>query len=876
MKSLLLTCAFVLLAGLCFAQPDVVLKENFVNTRLDKALLTLRKNYDIRLAYDGRMLRRTKVNVELRGVPLESGLSQLLEGTDFEWKLLGNTYAVLPAAEQTQTAPVDSVRTNVRWRARVLDRESGESLPFATVVVAGSTQGVQSNEEGYFVLGGIPSDTATIRITYVGYEPLELRLAQFAGTYPEVIRLDHNLSVMPLVPVYGEQTRMINRSATPGLLTMQAEASRYVPNAGEPDVIRALQYQPGIVATGESSGNIHIRGGEADENLVVYDGFTVYHLDHFFGIFSAFNPESIKNIRVHRGWFEPRYGGRTAGVIEVTGKDGNREQTSAVFNANLLSANLQLQTPLPYKASSLIVSARRSLTDAWNSGAYRSLFNNLYNASLLGSSDEPDVFEASDPRFRFSDFSMRISVEPSEGDEVNFSLYSGNDNLQFGYDFDADGDGNPVNFNDNADWGNLGFSGKWSHSTSAGDYASTLASYSRYNSDLFALDRQLEFGQVVDSAFTNQNTLLEEWSLKQHLEFNFDGHLLQTGVDYTGQANRFRALETGVDATGLSERAHTVSIYVQDELALHPLWKVLMGARMAYYSGTNTVYTEPRGSVSFRPWKGVTLKAAGGRYHQFIRRIRRQDLAFNTPDFWRLADLGQVPVLRADQFLAGFQLEWKDWLVDVEGYYRQLSGTLQDKALVGLGNADVLDADFLTGTGEVLGVDLTLERTVGRHTGWFTATFARNDRSFDALDQSYVRARYQHATELNAVYTLRLPRWRFTATWVYGNGAAYTEALGSYEVELVTGQTRDVIVFGDLNGATLPAYHRADLALHYFLNWGAANVEVGVSVFNVYNRTNLAQRGYFLASESGGTPVLGVRDIRGLGRVPTVHLRLEF
>ena len=187
-----------------------------------------------------------------------------------------------------------------------------------------------------------------------------------------------------------------------------------------------------------------------------------------------------------------------------------------------------------------------------------------------------------------------------------------------------------------------------------------------------------------------------------------------------------------------------------------------------------------------------------------------------------------------------------------------------------------MDADFLTGTGEVLGVDLTLERTVGRHTGWFTATFARNDRSFDALDQSYVRPRYQHATELNVVYTLRLPRWRFTATWIYGSGAAYTEALGSYEVELVTGQTRDVIVFGDLNGATLPAYHRADLALHYFLNRGAANVEVGVSVFNVYNRTNLAQRGYFLASESGGSPVLGVRDIRGLGRVPTIHLRLEF
>ena len=108
-----------MLVGLCFAQPDVVLTENFVNIRLDKALLTLRKNYDIRLAYDGRMLRRTKVNMELSGVPLESGLSQLLEGTDFEWKLLGNTYAVLPAAEQTPSAPIDAVRANVRWRARV-------------------------------------------------------------------------------------------------------------------------------------------------------------------------------------------------------------------------------------------------------------------------------------------------------------------------------------------------------------------------------------------------------------------------------------------------------------------------------------------------------------------------------------------------------------------------------------------------------------------------------------------------------------------------------------------------------------------------------------------------------------------------------------
>jgi hypothetical protein len=99
--------------------------------------------------------------------------------------------------------------------------------------------------------------------------------------------------------------------------------------------------------------------------------------------------------------------------------------------------------------------------------------------------------------------------------------------------------------------------------------------------------------------------------------------------------------------------------------------------------------------------------------------------------------------------------------------------------------------------------------------------------------------------------------------------------LGSYELELVTGESRDVIAFGDLFGATLPDYHRLDLAAHYFLNLGASNVEVGVSVFNAYGRVNLSERGYFLAGEDAEGLVLGQRDVRGLGRVLSFQIRWE-
>ena len=870
MRITLTTILFLLIAHLASAQDAFT--ESFSDVRLDKALQELRKSHDLRLAFDGRALRRTRVTADLNGLQAFQGLERLLEGTGYYVVDVGGTLAILPREQNDQGQSTG--QTDLTWSARVVDYHSGESLPFAVVVVEGSTHGTSSNEEGFFVLREIPTDTTAIRITYVGYASRTVRLAQFEGGPPQQIRLQQNLSVLPLVAIYGEQTRMVERSDMPGVVSLQAGAIRQLPTPGEPDIIRSIQYMAGISAAGESAGSLHIRGGASDENLIVYDGFTVYHLDHFFGIFSAFNPESVKSMRVHRGWQEARYGGRTSGVVEISGKDGNRVAPAGVFNMNMLSANLQFETPLPYKGAALIVSARRSFTDVLSTGAYQSLFNNLYNATLSGEGGE-DVFQEDPPSFYFGDFSMRISTQPTDNDEVNFSLYSGGDKLNFGYGFATTDPTVSRHYEDDASWGNLGLSTTWSH-RKAGRYTSTLASYSRYNSDVFAIDRTLVNGSVSDSLLTDEHTELLEWNFKHHLEIPLKLHEIQTGFWLTGQQNRFRSLSTSEQAPTLDENANTFALYTQDRITPFPKLSVTVGARMSYYSGTNTLYSEPRGALAYRPTKHVIIKAAAGRYHQFIRRIRRQDLAFNTPDFWRLADYHTVPVQRSDQFLVGAEWQKGAWSVDGEFYLRQLEGVVLDKALVGLGDAPAQDGAYLIGSSESVGLDLTLERTTGKHTGWLALSFARSDQQFEDLDQGFVPAGFQHATEVNAVYVFRLPKWRFTAAGVYGSGTPYTEVLGTYTVELSGGDTQEVVVFGDINGARLPAYHRLDLSVHYFVGRSQGNIELGFSVFNVYDRLNVSGRNYFLASEAEDAVELGQRDALFLGRVPSFTFRMEF
>ena len=359
----------------------------------------------------------------------------------------------------------------------VRDALNGEAIVHATVLVVETGQQVNTNTDGFFTVVGAPGETFSLRVVQIGYTPNEMTVdAGFGG------RLEIEVAPLPVelegVEFVADEYRLVK--ATDGVSRIAASPAEMavLPSIGEVDVFRSLQLLPGISGTRESSSGLYVRGGTPDQNLVLLDGITVYHVDHFFGFFSAFNADAIKDIQVFKGAFPAQYGGRVSSVVDMTGKTGDPDQMHYGAGLNLLSASGTFQTPIGTRAN-LIVTGRRSYTDLIQTGLYNSIFD-VFNIStgpqapagggpgggrgfggpggLFGSANQ----DTATPDFYFYDFNAKLTYLPGDRDVVAFSLYGGRDYLDRSQErslsFAGRGGTGEQDFNsvtaDLTDWGN--------------------------------------------------------------------------------------------------------------------------------------------------------------------------------------------------------------------------------------------------------------------------------------------------------------------------------------------------------------------------------------------------------------------------------------
>ena len=256
----------------------------------------------------------------------------------------------------------------------VLDKESGEAMPYANVLVKNSPWGTTTNSDGYFALDGIPKGKISLMVTYIGYETkTETLTALQIEDGPFTIHISPRVLQGEAVEVIGESYEIFQPSEVPGQMTISTRDIQTLPSIGEVDIFNSLKLLPGISGVGDGKSGIYVRGGTPDQNLVILDGMTVYHVDHFFGMFSAFNADAVKDVQVYKGGFPAKYGGRLSSVLELTGKRGGIERGFS-FGGNLLSGNMSYQTPLFDRLGSWIITARRSYTDILKSGTYGNIY----------------------------------------------------------------------------------------------------------------------------------------------------------------------------------------------------------------------------------------------------------------------------------------------------------------------------------------------------------------------------------------------------------------------------------------------------------------------------------------------------------------------
>lgn len=813
------------------------------------------------------------------------------------------------------TFSLHSFGQNLLLTGIVKNAQSGETLPSASIVIKGTSTGTTSNVDGFFTLLNLPGKKFTLNAFYVGCHPFEMEvdLEKIKGRL-EINMQPSNIEIDEVF-VTAKAYKMIKANEGVSVTRVSPIDLKTLPGFGQVDVFRSLQLLPGISGTNESSSGLYVRGGTPDQNLVLLDGMTVYNVDHFFGFFSAFNADAIKDIQMFKGGYPAQYGGRISSVVNLTGKTGDPNNFRMSGGVNLLNAHTSVEIPLWGKGS-VMLTGRRSYTDFIESSLYNKIYDMLSNnqestdntetspgsgfpggrpgggmGGGFGNFQQPQT-TTTRPTFYFYDFNGKITYRPGEKDNLAISFYSGKDNLfedsENVREIEGRTMGNNVisarsiynSQNEETDCGNVGTSLKWSRQWNPKFYSNLMGAYSHYFSNYLQTSNMETYNADAGTLMNSRNTgskednnvndftlrLDNDWQVSNHHRVGFGLNVTQTNISYDFMRDDTLSILNRDDRSLLS------TLYFQDKWKVSPKLEINAGLRANYFDVTHDIYIEPRLSFQYKPTEMFTLKGATGKYNQFVNRVINENLTEGSRDFWLVADDDLVQVQSSWHYIFGGSVENNMLLFDVEAYYKTLAG-LSEFSLRYQRSGIALDQLFFAGEGTSKGIEFLLQKKQGEFTGWLSYTLAKVEHQFDGLNEGNpFPALHDQTHEFKTVANWEPhPKWRFSATWVYGSGKPYTAPESQYQIDLLDGRQLSYISVGEKNAERLPAYHRMDIAAHYLFKLGKVNMDAAFSVFNLYNRNNIWYREFDLSE----LPMV-VNDVTYLGITPNISLNFNF
>ena len=753
----------------------------------------------------------------------------------------------------------------------IKDIENGESLPYANVSIKDSNRSTTANQDGSFTMLNVPVDSILL-INKMGYERREIKVSKESkNLIINLLKIEKDDFIEEVI-VMGAGISNMEQQSGISQFSLSPNLTKSLPNLGEQDIFRSMQLLPGVSGSNESSSGLVVRGGTIDQNLVLFDDFTVYHVDHVFGFFSAFNNNAIKDVQFYKGAFGAKYGGRMSSVVDITGKDGNTQKKGIGTSVSLLSTNTFYEQPFADGAGSFILTGRKS----YQSDLYNDILESVTgeNQNAQSGTSSPGQFAlgrfAIEPESYFYDLNAKITYRFPNDDKFSLSFYNGADELDnsrnvkgdvdlsvicdlfdgngpFGGQFCEDEEFSfALDTVDLSEWGNTGMSAKFIHRWNDRLDTNFVLSSSEY----FSYRDRLINSQVVydesievpstDQLSSNEDNQLKDINFKIENDFylnqwntlSFGLQLNQQEIDFSLIQNDDLILETNNEAI-------TSTIYLEDEIILDRL-TIVPGYRVSRYSVNDEIYPEPRLSVTYELGNSTQLRAAFGDYHQFALSISRQSIQEGPRNFWTLADGETVPVSKARHFIIGATQFFGEYNFNIELFHKEYEGLSEFiERSVAIPNEDEtglilsLEQEFHTGQGTASGVELFLQKNVGNLTGWAGYTFSEVIYDFPSVSDMAYFADQDSTHEFKTVLMYEWGDWDFASTFIYATGRPYTEVLGVIEDSFPAS-----FEVGEKNAERYDDYHRLDLSATYNFELLGGEGAAGFSIFNMYDRKN--------------------------------------
>src|SRR5687768_15799893 len=301
------------------------------NATLTEALNRIESLTALKFNYrSGDLAGVNGITYKQQQVPVKKVLNDLLQNTSLQYEQVQNYILIkkkpaLPRERGITKTDKDRITVTGMFKEAV----TGEPLPYVNIGIRGQPGGSVANAAGYFTLHGIPADSSVLIFTAIGHQQVQYPVTADAAKKMITIEMKTESRALDEVTIQQQKNAAFKLSSRPGVIQLSPANVDVLPKVGEKDMFRSLQLMPGISAGHENSAGLYVRGGTPDQNLVLFDGFTVYNVDHLFGFFSTFNSNALKDVQVYKSGFDAKYGGRLSALVDITGKEGNKN----AFNA---------------------------------------------------------------------------------------------------------------------------------------------------------------------------------------------------------------------------------------------------------------------------------------------------------------------------------------------------------------------------------------------------------------------------------------------------------------------------------------------------------------------------------------------------------------
>jgi len=728
---------------------EKVLAEEYVGKPLKALFKFMDKEYDFQFAYDANLIRKKTCLEQYQYTSAEDLLVKIISPYALSFRKAGKVYIILPSKDVVkEIEPVEITRTDFDITGQVIDKKTGEALPYAFLRIQNTNIWTETNLDGRFSLKNLPNDTLVLAVNYLGYNLYSQRLNKLSSEN-NVIRLEVLGSYLSQVDIINNKIEAIKLDEWQGYHQIDPSKIDLITVNGQPDLFKALQLLSGVQTEDASSSALVIRNSNESENLVMLDGLPIYHLSHFFGIYSTVNPDFVKSVRLYKSAYGAEFSDRIGGVVDITGKSGDLKKTRLKLDMNLISGGFFLETPIIKEKTSMAIAMRQSHANQLESNLYRNLLNINLNEGI--NRDFPSV-ENLNENVNLSFYDFNVNIHHHFADDFNMSvhLFSAGDEYDNELIRRRAGAVPLQRFEkkslDNSIAGSLGFginmSKQWRD-----DFHSHLSwNRSEFQSRYFFNDLDTEFQNdfVIDSRLksgSQQNKLIDSGIRLDNTLAVKDNQKVKFGLDFHQyNQNNWRLAESvGLEVNNQFRQEKSdknlFSIYVVDEMRLKNDWQITGGIRASKYEGNKKVQAYPRVELRKKLNEKWVAKFAGGIYGQYIRKVTDERISQNQPDEWILSN-NDIAMAKSKNVVAAINYRNEDWVVKLAGYYKSNSGTLINSAQDSLQSLDELTTgNLLEGNSEILGGDLTILKSYKNHSAWLAYSLSGAYSVFDEINE---------------------------------------------------------------------------------------------------------------------------------------------